>query len=200
MGILILTNDNPRSEPPDEIVRDIVAGWPDKILLQHGWFLYPWYQDIGRLPIWITDQNLWAQSEVRRFIIEDRFIALRSAIYSAQKGDVVVIAGKGNEDYQEWIGRHVFEDSTELVKKDPRILEQLVKGWFDDRIECQDAISKLHQVNALFPGLNRSVMPWLWTGLHRRHPLEDWDYEDSANSLPTQTTTDKRKVAGLRKK
>jgi len=96
--IVIITNDNPRSELPEEIIKEIVAGWPDDILLRYNWFLYPWYQDVGRLPVWYNDQTLWAQSDLRRYVIEDRYLAIRCAIYTAQKDDVVVIAGKGNND------------------------------------------------------------------------------------------------------
>ena len=34
--------------------------------------------------------------------MEDRFTAIRWAIGTAQKKDIVVIAGKGHHDYQEW--------------------------------------------------------------------------------------------------
>ncbi len=34
--------------------------------------------------------------------MEDRFCAIRAAIGTAQARDVVVIAGKGNQDYQEY--------------------------------------------------------------------------------------------------
>ena len=39
--------------------------------------------------------------QVRRYVMEDRFCAIRAAIGTAQARDVVVIAGKGNQDYQE---------------------------------------------------------------------------------------------------
>ena len=38
----------------------------------------------------------------RRYVMEDRFTAIRWAIGTAQKKDIVVIAGKGHHDYQEW--------------------------------------------------------------------------------------------------
>ena len=62
--VVIVTNDNPRSEDPEAIAREIVAGVPD------------------------------AQVEL------DRRTAIRDAIGRARAGDVVVIAGKGHEDYQ----------------------------------------------------------------------------------------------------
>ena len=37
----------------------------------------------------------------RRFVCEDRYTAIRWAIAAAQKGDVVVVAGKGDQDWTE---------------------------------------------------------------------------------------------------
>lgn len=74
---VIVTSDNPRSEDPDAIIAEVVAGL-------HG-------------P---------AQVE------PDREKAIIQAIRSAQAGDVVLIAGKGHEDYQEISGiRHPFNDA-----------------------------------------------------------------------------------------
>jgi UDP-N-acetylmuramoyl-L-alanyl-D-glutamate--2,6-diaminopimelate ligase len=66
--VAILTNDNPRSEDPDAIARDVLAGVP-----------------AGR-----------EQPEVEL----DRRAAIRTALHAAQRGDVVVIAGKGHEPGQ----------------------------------------------------------------------------------------------------
>jgi UDP-N-acetylmuramoyl-L-alanyl-D-glutamate--2,6-diaminopimelate ligase len=45
-------------------------------------------------------------------IIQDRRIAIRMAIMLASPGDIVLVAGKGHEDYQETDGeRHPFSDS-----------------------------------------------------------------------------------------
>jgi UDP-N-acetylmuramoyl-L-alanyl-D-glutamate--2,6-diaminopimelate ligase len=45
-------------------------------------------------------------------IEEDRVSAIYQAIYSARKGDIVLIAGKGHEDYQEIHGQKIpFSDS-----------------------------------------------------------------------------------------
>ncbi len=63
----IVTDDNPRSETPQAIVREIVAGLPQN-------FLYE--------------------------IQHDRAKAIQQAIASAGASDVVLIAGKGHEDYQ----------------------------------------------------------------------------------------------------
>ena len=37
----------------------------------------------------------------RRYVCEDRYTAIRWAIAAAQKGDVVVVAGKGDQDWTE---------------------------------------------------------------------------------------------------
>ena len=63
-----VTDDNPRSEDPANIVRDILAG------IDGG------------------------SARVR--IEHDRATAIRSAIEDAVPGDLVLIAGKGHEDYQ----------------------------------------------------------------------------------------------------
>lgn len=66
--LLYVTSDNPRTEDPDMIIDQVVAGTVDAV------------------------------GEVVR--IADRREAIRSAISDAQDGDIVVIAGKGHEDYQ----------------------------------------------------------------------------------------------------
>lgn len=63
---VILTNDNPRSEKPDEILNQIAAG------MKKG------------------------QHEK----IEDRKEAIEAAIKGLKAGDILLIAGKGHEDYQ----------------------------------------------------------------------------------------------------
>ena len=65
--VLVLTNDNPRSESSQAILNDIQTG-------------------------------LTGRSECH--IIEDRATAIAHAIHSAHVGDIVLIAGKGHEDYQ----------------------------------------------------------------------------------------------------
>ncbi len=67
---LILTSDNPRSEDPQQILRDMEAGLD-------------------------TDAALTALS------IVDRQQAIKMAIMLAQPGDIILVAGKGHETYQE---------------------------------------------------------------------------------------------------
>ena len=49
----------------------------------------------------------------RRYVVEDRWTAIRWAIGSAQADDCVVIAGRGHRDCVEWIfdGEHVVQVS-----------------------------------------------------------------------------------------
>ena len=49
--------------------------------------------------------------------IVDRREAIRTATMMAEKGDVILIAGKGHEDYQEIKGvKHHFDDREEVRK------------------------------------------------------------------------------------
>lgn len=47
----------------------------------------------------------------------DRKEAIRYAIMNAQKGDVIVLAGKGHEDYQEIKGRKYHMDERDLIRE-----------------------------------------------------------------------------------
>ncbi|HTY94643.1 MAG TPA: UDP-N-acetylmuramoyl-L-alanyl-D-glutamate--2,6-diaminopimelate ligase [Steroidobacteraceae bacterium] len=80
---VILTDDNPRSEDPELIVRDILAG-------VHG--------------------SAGASGIVR--VEHDRATAIRAAIGAAAAGDLVLIAGKGHEEYQiHGTNRRAFSDA-----------------------------------------------------------------------------------------
>ncbi len=83
---VILTSDNPRSEDPDEILRQMEVGLPD-------------------------------ESRSTTLSITDRRQAIRTACQLAQAGDVVLIAGKGHEDYQEIKGvKHHFDDREQVLE------------------------------------------------------------------------------------
>jgi UDP-N-acetylmuramoyl-L-alanyl-D-glutamate--2,6-diaminopimelate ligase len=82
---VLLTSDNPRSEDPLAIITDILEG----VLGED--------QRPGQAPL----------------VMPDRHEAITTAIAGATPGDVVLIAGKGHEDYQESAGRRVpFADVT----------------------------------------------------------------------------------------
>ena len=90
---LVLTSDNPRSEDPEEILRDIERG-----------LSRPVANDAHAKTGSTTPETPWCS-------IVDRSEAITRAIGEARPGDLVVIAGKGHERYQE-IGAHTvpFED------------------------------------------------------------------------------------------
>jgi UDP-N-acetylmuramoyl-L-alanyl-D-glutamate--2,6-diaminopimelate ligase len=79
---IVVTDDNPRTESPEQIAAQIVAGLP-----------------AGR----------------HAEIIHDRAAAIRAALASAGAEDVVLVAGKGHEDYQ-IIGaeRRPFDDAQQV--------------------------------------------------------------------------------------
>jgi UDP-N-acetylmuramoyl-L-alanyl-D-glutamate--2,6-diaminopimelate ligase len=92
--LAIITSDNPRTEEPLSIVAQIRDG-----ILPVGIREYQ--------PAEIAD----GFSEKGFVVIVDRREAIRMAIRIARQGDIVLLAGKGHEDYQ-IIGttKHHFDD------------------------------------------------------------------------------------------
>ena len=62
-----------------------------------------------------------AKTEGKYVEIVDRKEAIRYAIMNAGEGDVIVLAGKGHEDYQEIKGRKYHMDERDLIRE---ILEE----------------------------------------------------------------------------
>jgi len=94
--IVIITSDNPRREDPDVIINEIVPG----------------VKGAGLKRIDLRDPQ-----EVKGYdLLSDRRKAIYSAINFAGKGDIVLIAGKGHENYQ-IIGsrREKFNDAHEVA-------------------------------------------------------------------------------------
>ncbi len=90
--LLIVTDDNPRSEDPAEIRAQVLAG--------------------ARAEDGPADPGLRA----RVVEIGDRRAAIRAAVAAARTGDAVVIAGKGHELGQDVAGVvHPFSDRVELM-------------------------------------------------------------------------------------
>lgn len=54
--------------------------------------------------------------------IQDRKEAIRYAIENGQEGDVIILAGKGHEDYQEIRGVKHHMDERDLIRE---VLEEL---------------------------------------------------------------------------
>ena len=77
----IVTSDNPRTENPEQIIADILPGVQE----------------------YMTDMAYHVEV--------DRKKAIQFAIAMAQPGDVILLAGKGHENYQEINGvKHHFDD------------------------------------------------------------------------------------------
>jgi UDP-N-acetylmuramoyl-L-alanyl-D-glutamate--2,6-diaminopimelate ligase len=56
-------------------------------------------------------------TECPYIIIENRYEAIQYALHNAQKDDVIVLAGKGHETYQEINGKKYPFDENEIVKE-----------------------------------------------------------------------------------
>lgn len=100
-----VTSDNPRNEDPVDIVSEIQSGM--------GRYL----EIPGRVRVEL-----------------DRYLAISEALREAKEGDVVVIAGKGHEGYQEIKGKYFEFDDRKVT------IEILKKYYGDDSIE--DSIEK----------------------------------------------------------
>ena len=87
--IAIITSDNPRTEDPEAIIRDITPG-----------------ADEAGKPY---------------EVVVDRIEAIRHAMTIAKKNDIIVLAGKGHETYQEIMGVKHHMDEREIVAQ---ILEE----------------------------------------------------------------------------
>ena len=83
--VAVVTSDNPRSEDPETIIEEIVAG-------------------IGK-----HDSKIIVDS--------DRTGAIAKALETAQSGDIVVLAGKGQETYQILASGKIHYDEREVVAK-----------------------------------------------------------------------------------
>ncbi|MDR5683041.1 MAG: UDP-N-acetylmuramoyl-L-alanyl-D-glutamate--2,6-diaminopimelate ligase [Armatimonadota bacterium] len=88
---VVVTSDNPRSENPMAIIEDIVAGIRGEV------------------------EDLLGRPALGTYEVEpDRRAAIRRAIAMARPGDIVVICGKGHEDYQILRDRTIpFDDREE---------------------------------------------------------------------------------------
>jgi len=80
--LAVITSDNPRTEEPAAIIRDILEG------------------------------TAGAENQV---VIENRIEAIHYAMDIAKKDDIIVLAGKGHETYQEICGVKHHLDEREVV-------------------------------------------------------------------------------------
>lgn len=89
---IVITNDNPRAENPQQIINDILQG-----------LLCPWAAEVE----------------------QDRRAAIAHAIDCASANDVILVAGKGHEDYQ-IIGKE------KLPFSDQEVIEKILGSKFNE--------------------------------------------------------------------
>jgi UDP-N-acetylmuramoyl-L-alanyl-D-glutamate--2,6-diaminopimelate ligase len=94
--LAILTSDNPRSEDPLAIIAEVEAGLTAAGLGSVA------RHEAGRAPGYLVEP--------------DRRAAIALALEVAAPGDIVVIAGKGHEDYQLVAGRRLDFDDRAVVR------------------------------------------------------------------------------------
>ena len=102
--IVIATSDNPRTEDPLRIIGEIEKGMEASGV---------------RLPV-CDLVSATAQGKTPYCVIPDRHVAIAAAINMAGKGDVVVLAGKGHEDYQIIGDRKIHFDDREVARDEIR--------------------------------------------------------------------------------
>lgn len=91
--LAIITSDNPRSENPSEIIKEIEAG--------------------------VEPQNFSKYTS-----IPDRREAIKMAIKFAEPKDIILVAGKGHETYQEINGEKIHFDDRETVLELARMMSK----------------------------------------------------------------------------
>jgi len=83
---VIVTTDDPHTEEPKKIIKEIISGIPPHYALR------------------VTHYD-------------ERKEAIENAVKMAQKGDVVVLAGRGHEKYQDFNGKRVELDDVETARR-----------------------------------------------------------------------------------
>ena len=87
--VVVITSDNPRSEDPQRIIEEVKRG---------------------------ADPET-RQSNAEVIAVVDRREAITEAIHRAQAGDVVLVAGKGHEKYQDIGGRTLSFDDVAVARE-----------------------------------------------------------------------------------
>ena len=96
----MVTSDNPRTEPPERIIEEILTGVHRICDRQY---------DLAKLKNGFRGKGY--------VVIPDRLEAIRGSIFASRSGDTLLIAGKGHEPYQ-IIGheKRPFDDRQEALQ------------------------------------------------------------------------------------
>ena len=101
--LVVMTADNPREEPLEQIFEDALAGF-------------------------CNDKH-------RMRVIPDRREAILWALQNCRGGDILLLAGKGHEDYQVLADRTVYFDECQIVQEGYAVLQSAQReGKNDGRI------------------------------------------------------------------
>ncbi len=103
--VAVFTSDNPRTEDPRAILDEMLAGKP------------------AGTPL-VSAEGLSGETRGAASVMVDRKAAIRRALEIAVAGDVLLIAGKGHETYQEIHGvRHPFDD------------REIAREWCEENVQ-----------------------------------------------------------------
>ncbi len=109
--VVIITNDNPRTEEPERILGHVVQGVKAAgfSVFDESWFECREHGEKGCV------------------VISDRRAAIRAAVRLAGISDIVAIAGKGHEPYQLTnLGKRFFDDRLEVL--------EILNSWTLDKV------------------------------------------------------------------
>jgi UDP-N-acetylmuramoyl-L-alanyl-D-glutamate--2,6-diaminopimelate ligase len=104
--VVIVTSDNPRTEEPSRIVDEIEAGILKK-------------SEIEKLRPPVAGSDFYHSRANRFYLVEiDRRTAIRWALRLARPGDLLLIAGKGHENYQILGAHRIHFNDREVVAEE----------------------------------------------------------------------------------
>ena len=144
--VVFVSTQSPKNEDCYDLLDDVVEGFrsrvyglravqlrlPDGIIAD-----IPFMQDMYLLHPNAQAEAVELQNMVKRFVIVDRFFAIRAAIGLAEDNDCVLILGRGDQDFFELEGQ---------------------KYWFDDVMEARDCLIRIKSLHA--EGVVTTSLPW----------------------------------------